>query len=177
MNIFKSKEIYKRIPDVKPSQNPLRVVRGVYVSGEQRTPIFREPVVHIIDVSSNHADIHDYTSINTYIYNSNDLNIIGLFESGTWEIEEYTSASKSIYNSNDLNILGVVLTSDFTIRSYTTKTLNIYDNMDSLHILSLYFSHGFDIEDIEVPPENTYKSNPNTSVHILSYTSSNLVIS
>ena len=63
MNIFKALEVYKRIPKLKPSLNPLRAVRGLWVSGTHTDPLTEDSVVHINEVDSNQAEVRIYTEI------------------------------------------------------------------------------------------------------------------
>lgn len=65
MNVFKALEVFKRIPKLSPSLNPLRAVRGLWVSGEHRDPMTQDSVAHIKEVSSNQAEVRVYTETTT----------------------------------------------------------------------------------------------------------------
>ena len=65
MNVFKALEVFKRIPKLSPSLNPLRAVRGLWVSGEHRDPMTQDSVIHVQEVSSNQAEVRVYTETTT----------------------------------------------------------------------------------------------------------------
>lgn len=74
-NIFRSKEIYKRIPGVSSDNNPLRAVQGMYVSGEYRPPYYIDGFIQINKVKTNKATITDYTQDTKSLKNDPVINV------------------------------------------------------------------------------------------------------
>lgn len=50
-NLFFSKTIYKKLPNIPDDKNPLREVRGLYVSGEYREPFYIDHYLSIKDIN------------------------------------------------------------------------------------------------------------------------------
>ena len=63
-NIFRSKDIYKRAPKIPSSEDPLRIVKGLYVVGDYKPPYYIGPCLHITDIKTNKATVVDYTTKN-----------------------------------------------------------------------------------------------------------------
>ena len=77
-NIFRSKEIYKRIPGVSSDNNPLRAVQGMYVSGEYRPPYYIDGFVRVSKINTTKPKIVDYTAVTKDLTADPIVNIIGV---------------------------------------------------------------------------------------------------
>ena len=75
-NIFQSTEIYKRLPNVQPSQNPLRAVRGMYVSGTHRAPYYIDAGCLITAVETTPATVASYTERTDTLQDPGGINIL-----------------------------------------------------------------------------------------------------
>ena len=171
MNIFKSKEIYKRIPGVSPELNPVRITRGVWVSGEYRPPYCIDETVHITNVGSNKVEIRDYTELiaNT---RSGNVSLVDLdfssFSYETYEIsEEATKTQPGNVALVDLNF------SDFTIYNYSQKEETTrFDGHVAL--VDCNFSElGYETYIYNLP---TYDTQPEPTVVINAFSSNDVVV-
>lgn len=120
MNIFRSKEIYKRIPGVSPTLNPVRITRGVWVSGEHRPPYCIDGTIHVTDISSNKPEIREYTQMISNARASGNVGLVDInFSSFSYETytisEESTKAQPGNVALVDINF------SDFAIYNYSQK--------------------------------------------------------
>ena len=76
-NIFRSKDIYKRAPKIPSSEDPLRIVKGLYVVGDYKPPYYIGPCLHITDIKTNKATVVDYTT-KSMSYEDHVVNLIGI---------------------------------------------------------------------------------------------------
>ena len=118
MNIFKAVEIYKRIPGLPSSQNPLRVIRGLWVSGVHLDNITMDATLQVTGETSNHCEERAYTDSHVDIHTDGNVNVIN-FQSGSFTVEQYTTQNADAYTDGNVNVIEFI-DSDFTIADGTT---------------------------------------------------------
>ena len=126
-NIFNSKEVYKRIPKVSSKDNPLRKVRGMYVTGDYRPPYYIDSSLHIMEINTNKPTIVDFTqaSASTEDHVLNILPIEVLTDRPN--IIQYSKASKELESDHVVNILPISMESEglnitwFSKKKYETQ--------------------------------------------------------
>ena len=172
MNIFKSKEIYKRIPQVDPALNPLRVVRGVWVSGEYRPPYCIDETVHVQAFGSNDAEIRVYTSRTQNIDDQDTIEYTGLYypQMG-FVIDQYSTSSLTLPDDTTVEYIGIY-SEDFDILNYTQSTFNIPDDT-TVEYLNIYTDGEFQLELYESIDK---KLNPEPMIHIIGFGSDNELV-
>lgn len=134
-NVFRSKEIFKRLPRVPTDQNPLRVVRGVYISGTPRAVQYIDSGIRIKNINTKTASIVDFSTKYSSVEN-NALNLCGVSFGGTI-ISEYGTKNSTVEN-NALNLFSVSF-GNTTIVDYATINTSAID--DSLHLMSIQFTN------------------------------------
>ena len=134
-NVFRSKEIFKRLPKVPTDQNPLRVVRGVYISGTPRVVQYIDSGIRIKNINTNAASIVDFSTK----YSSVENNALNLFNIsfGDTTIVNYSTKNSDVEN-NALNLLSISF-GVTDILDYTTTEKSAID--DSLHLMSIQFNN------------------------------------
>lgn len=103
-NIFKSEEVYKRIPRIDPALNPLRAVRGVYVSGPWKPPYYITPAILISNIESTPATVVDFTELETDAGPDYLLNVLELSATVS-TVVEYTKVEVKSSPDYLLNVL------------------------------------------------------------------------
>ena len=106
-NIFRSKEIYKRIPGVSSDNNPLRAVQGIYVSGEYRPPYYIDGFIQINRVKTNKATITDYTQDTQSLKNDPVINVTEISAKKNVDVVYYTRATVSAPNEPVINVTDI----------------------------------------------------------------------
>ena len=124
MNIFKAVEIYKRIPHLPPNLNPLRAIRGLWVSGVHLNNITIDATLHVTGETSNHCEERAYTDQYAEAYLSGNVNIINI-ESSQPDITYYTVSNQVAYLQGNINIIemfsSIVNVADYVFpRQYVT---------------------------------------------------------
>ena len=104
-NIFKSSEIYKRLPKVSSKENPLRTVRGIYVAGAYKAPHYIDGCIHVSEISSTKALVKPFGTVNETI-NDYLLNIKSI-EIDRFKITDYSKRSCDIKPDNVINISNI----------------------------------------------------------------------
>ena len=145
-NIFNSKEVYKRIPKVSSKDNPLRKVRGMYVTGDYRPPYYIDSSLHIMEINTNKPTIVDFTqaSASTEDHVLNILPIEVLTDRPN--IIQYSKASKELESDHVVNILPIQASTDsLSILSYTSASVELAsDHVVNILPISME-SEGLDI--------------------------------
>ena len=120
-NIFRRKDIYKRAPKIPSSEDPLRIVKGLYVVGDYNPPYYIGPCLHITDIKTNKATVVDYTT-KSMSYEDHVVNLIGISTSGELKITNYTRASVDLQPDHVVNLIGINAdTSPLDIVYFSTK--------------------------------------------------------
>ena len=168
-NIFRSKEIYKRIPGVSSDNNPLRAVQGMYVSGEYRPPYYIDSFVQVSNIKTNKAKIEDYTSVTKDLTADPIINIIGV-DCSDLDITYYTQAQSDLSADPIINIIGVDC-SDLDILCYTQDSKDLTADP----IVNII---GVDCSDIDITfyKETPINTNPDHTIRIKSITTSKAVV-
>ena len=80
MDIFRSKEIYRKIKKREEGEikDPIVAIRGLYVVGEHMYPVYDNSCITINEVKTKHPKIVDFTSISTDISSDHITRLIGM---------------------------------------------------------------------------------------------------
>ena len=119
-NIFRSKEIYKRIPGVSSDNNPLRVVQGMYVSGEYRPPYYIDGFVQVSNIKTKKATIKNYTQAEKSLRNDPVINVTDISAKKNVDIVNYkityinTNPDHSVRVSNISTTKATITSTDST---------------------------------------------------------------
>lgn len=151
MNIFKAVEIYKRIPGLPSSQNPLRAIRGLWVSGEHLDNITIDATLHITNKSSRPCEERAYTDQNAEAFLSGNVNIIDI-DTNTLAVQEYTVQNNETYLQGNINIIGIDAT-QMDITYYTTTSPDAY-LQGNVNIIEIY-ANTINVADYVYPKQNT----------------------
>ena len=129
MNVFNAIEIYKRTPGVPSDQNPLRPVRGFWVSGTHTEPFFIDSVISIKTTTSNNIEVVKYTQTTQDLEVDNGLTFAGFYDGGL----PYTDYSKTSVEEEfgSLSFMGLVM-DDIYVTTYLTERLTF--QADTPHI-------------------------------------------
>ena len=172
MNIFRSKEIYKRIPGVSPTLNPVRITRGVWVSGEHRPPYCIDETVNIQAIGSNHAEIRVYTDRTDNADDWDAVEYTGLYVSQLgFDTVDYTVTSVTMSDDTTVEYIGIY-SEDFDILNYTQSTFNTPDDI-TVKYLDIYTDGEFQIE---LYNSLNWKTNPDSMIKIVEFGSDNELI-
>jgi plasmid maintenance system antidote protein VapI len=105
-NVFRSKEVYKKIPKVSPDENPLRAVRGIYVSGAYRPAYYIDAFIHISNINTTKATIADYTERSTNITDDGAMRLVQV-KFDDLVLTEYTREHKNITDDGAMRLVQV----------------------------------------------------------------------
>ena len=167
MNIFRTLEAYKRIPKLPASNNPLRVVRGVWVSGEHRDPLTMDALLQIKAVGSHPCEVRRYTETSTNFYNDEVIKYIGIYASDHLDIVDYYETSTNVYDET-IKYFGIY-SQPLEITDYTQVSTNFYD--ETIKYTGLY-DESLAYYEMTLPKYT--KTNPQSAIHILNVTSTPL---
>lgn len=176
MNIFKAVEIYKRIPGVPSNQNPLRVIRGLWVSGTHLDTITIDATLHVTGETSNHCEERAYTDSRVDGYLEGNVNIID-FQSTDFTVQQYTTQRASSYLEGNVNVIEFN-SSAFTIYGYGNAHVDGYID-GNVNVIEMADSD-FTIADYIVPkqyvslPEKTGQNPAEPTLLIKVFTSNQL---
>lgn len=124
--LYNSKEVYKRIPKVKPKDNPLRAVRGMYISGDYRPIYWIDTSIHISSIDTIKATVTDLGTAYSDTFDDSILKIIEI----TPQINlftDYTQSSGKTFDDNILNIIEINPQQN-SIYSYTRSDIGTFDD-------------------------------------------------
>lgn len=124
-NVYRSKEVYKRLKGVPSDMNPLRIVRGVYVSGKYRPVYYIDSCILIEEIQSTNASIFDYTSASATATDPNSINVVGV-DCNTLTMIDYSSKSDTT-TDNAINVTGIDF-GNLGIISYTNVNRDTTEN-------------------------------------------------
>lgn len=106
-NIFNSKEVYKRIPKVSSKDNPLRKVRGMYVTGDYRPPYYIDSSLHIMEMNTNKPTIVDFTQVTKSTYDDSTSSLLALDCNWNLKFNRYTRATSSVTDDSTSSLLSL----------------------------------------------------------------------
>lgn len=152
-NIFKAKEIYKRLPGVSPSDNPLRAIRGLYVVGHLKTPYLIPSGIQITNIGTRPATVVDYieTSYTRYPGDDDCNSSVLDFETSTrLNVTRYTTSSYTRYPGDDdcnSSVLDFETSVGLNVTKYQTNYYTRYPGDDDCNssVLDFETSRTFDI--------------------------------
>ena len=176
MNIFKAVEIYKRIPRLPSNQNPLRVIRGLWVSGTHYDILTMDATLHVTGETSNHCDERAYTDAHVSAYLEGNVNVID-FQSTNFAVQQYTVQHTSSYLEGNVNVIEFN-SSAFTIYEYGNAHVDGYLD-GNVNVIEMADTN-FNISDYIVPkqyvtlPEKTGQDPAEPTLLIEVFTSTSL---
>lgn len=160
-NIFRTKEVYKRLKGVPNDQNPLRAVRGVYVCGDYTEPYYISPVLQISDIQTTKAVVVNFTTSYTHSYEDSYSIAMTDISSNDFTITRFSKAYASSYE-NSYNIAMTDITSGkFDVLYYGKAYTHSYENSYNI-AMTEFNSKKFDYllyktEKLDVLPEPTLR--------------------
>lgn len=166
-NIFRSKDIYKRLPNASLSDEQLRVVTGVYVIGEYKPPYYIGPCLQITDINTNRATVVDYTIQNT-THEDHVVNLINIDAIGNLKITNYTRDEAELQPDHVVNLINIDASTDpLNIVYYTTE----FQDVKSDHVVNLV-NIDADTSPLDIVYYSTkkYPTNPEPMLRIKSIT-------
>lgn len=175
MNVFKALEVFKRIPKLSPSLNPLRAVRGLWVSGEHRDPMTQDSVAHIKEVSSNQAEVRVYTETTTK-FNEDEISyeFKGVY-SQPFVFVDYTKLELSLDQEQSYVQITNLYTPTIEIIPYTIININLDQEQSYVQITNLYSPDITFIDNYQDPVQ--YQSTqPEPTLFVSVFTSNELEI-
>lgn len=156
-DVFRSREVYKRINTSQTTQDSLVPVRGVYVVGEHVERFHKEPSIFINNINTTKADIADF-EIKNYIDND-DESFIGFKMNIDIKNIVQRYSTKTYTGNDDKSFIGFKMDIDkhTSVKRYESITDKIYDpgsfigfNMD-IDVKCSY--RKMPLENANVPPQ------------------------
>ena len=173
-NIFRSKDIYKRAPKIPSSEDPLRIVKGLYVVGDYKPPYYIGPCLHITDIKTNKATVVDYTT-KSMSYEDHVVNLLGISTGGALKITNYTRASVDLQPDHVVNLIGIIADSAPLNIVYFTRDSKDLNNDHVVNLIGI----NADTSPLDIVYFSTkrYPSNPEPMLRIKSITTNKATIS
>ena len=176
MQIFKAVEIYKRIPGLPSDQNPLRVIRGLWVSGTHLDILTEDAFIQLSSVDTRPCEIRHYTETTgewkwsdpnvkyTNLYDA-DFSVVDYYTtSTTWEEENIVKYS-NVYDQ-ELVVTDYHTTSTDFDEEVIVQYMNTYDQDFSM------LTYNYPV--YTTLPDNTGQHPAEPTLEILTYTSTAL---
>ena len=176
MNIFKAIEIYKRIPKMAASRNPLRVIRGLWVSGTHLDNITIDATLQVTGETSRHCEERAYTSKEDEAFLDGNINIID-FDTTEIQTQVYTVQNNEAYLEGNINIIDFD-TNTIDVMYYTRSEQESYLE-GNINIIE-YNTDNIGVADYVIPkryttlPENTGRDPAEPTLLIKLFTSTAL---
>lgn len=174
MNIFKAVEIYKRIPGLPSRMNPLRVIRGLWVSGTHLDTITIDATLHVTGETSNHCEERAYTDSRVDGYLEGNVNIID-FQSTGFSVQQYSTQRTSSYLQGNVNIIDIE-SNQMDITYYTTSNQDAYldGNVNIIEMTDSDFTISEEPKQYVTLPEKTGQNPAEPTLLIEAFTSNQL---
>ena len=176
MNIFKAKEIYKRIPGLPSSQNPLRVIRGLWVSGTHLNILTEDAFMHLSNFNTTPCDIRHYTEITAdWKYTDPNVKFTNLYDADFTVADYYTTSTtwdeESIVKYSNIYDQEIVITDYHTTSTDFDEELIVqYTNVHDADWSMLTYNYPV----YTTLPDNTGQHPAEPTLEILAYTSTAL---
>lgn len=124
-----AKEVYYHFRD-EHGEAKVVPVRGVYVTGEFKPPMYFEPILRLLEVNANHPTIEDYieTSYTQTVSSSHHLYDMDL--NTTFRVDEYTTGKiddqkiSTTHHLFDFDLDTTFHTEDFYTTSIPNQTMS-----------------------------------------------------
>ncbi|NMA75564.1 MAG: hypothetical protein GX963_15745 [Bacteroidales bacterium] len=168
-NVFRSKEVYKKIPKVSPDENPLRAVRGIYVSGAYRPAYYIDAFIHISNINTTKATIADYTERSTNITDDGAMRLVQV-KFDDLSVVDYSRTNKNITDDGAMRLVQVKF-DDLVLIEYTREHKNITDD-GAMRLVQVKF----DDESIYWFNNKPIETNKDFMIRIKSITSTHAII-
>ena len=151
MDIFRSKEIYRKIRKREEGQlqDPLVPIRGLYVVGEHMVPVYDNACVTIEKIETVHPKIVDYTQ-KTSNLNTDKTSVIGLIGmsfNDDLKIDRYTKKTVNLDTDKTsvIGLIGMSFNDGIDLLRYSKKTVSV-DNQSTIGLLGMSFNDGLNIQ-------------------------------
>lgn len=173
MNIFRSKEVYKRIPKVSSEENPLRPVRGMWVSGEYRPPYCIDETIHILDMSSSSAEVRVYTDRIQHVNDWEGVEYTNLYYPQIgFDVIQYSTSSFTLSDDTTVEYIGIY-SSEYDILHYSQASYTFPDET-IVEYIDIPTMIGFEILNFKLPIY--WGTNPDPMVNIVGFGSDDELI-
>lgn len=126
-NIFRSKEVFKKISKDVYDKDTIVPVRGVYISGEYRPPYYNNPGVQITKIETKKATVVSYTTEYTETEEPFTIGLMGFSSDSSIQITKYGSEDKHVYDTFTIGLMGFDV-SEPTFVKYGREYDDTYDN-------------------------------------------------
>lgn len=144
MDIFRSKEIYRKIRKREEGQDkdPLVAIRGLYVVGDHMYPVYDNACIRINEIKTKHPRIVDYTSrIEDKEIDNSIVGTIGMSIGGELTVTRYTRNSVNLHDDSIVGVIGMSINEGIDLLRYTRKT----EQVDGSIVGTLGMSIGGDL--------------------------------
>lgn len=176
MNIFKAKEIYKRIPGLPSSENPLRVIRGLWVSGTHLDILTEDAFIQLSDFDTTPCDIRHYTeTTGEWKWADPNVKFTGLYDTG-FDITDYYTTSTTWDNDPNVEFVDIY-DQPLEITDYSTTSTE-FNNENNVQFMSLYDTavvlEAYNYPIYTTLPDHTGLNPAEPTLEIVRYTSTDL---
>lgn len=169
-NVHRSQEVYKRIKGLRGDAQPLRALRGLYVSGTHLEPQYIDNNISITDFGTSvELKVVNYTQKDQTMPDDHILSFLNI-ETNQPKITSYTTTSKSLPDDHILQFLNVE-TNQPRIVSYETKKESLPDD----HILQ-FLNVETNQPRIVAHKRSTYNMTPEPCIRLMSFTVSEDIV-
>lgn len=121
-----AKEVYYKFRDEETGTAHVVPIRGMYVTGEYKPPLYAEPIVRMVSLTTRHPVIEEYIERNINTYNSGSHHLFDVSLDATFRIDEYSSATApNQYASGSHHMFDVDLDPSIHIDYYSTSSKSI----------------------------------------------------
>lgn len=134
MDIFRSKEIYRKIRKREEGElkDPIVAIRGLYVVGDHMYPVYDNSCVTINEVKTKHPKIVDFTSVNVDVTSDHITKLIGMTIDNTQPIITRYSIDRQSQTDHVTKLLSMNIDKEVTLLRYTRDYQNNTDHITRL---------------------------------------------
>ena len=163
-NVYDSDQIYKYTPNIRPENNPLRSIRGLYVANDYRPPLYQNDCIMIHDIRCTQCESVVYTD--KYISTTSEplmtISSIEIDPNDIWCID-YSTNSTTVYEDKDdplMTITEILTNTNITLIDYYTYNDSKYTYDPLITITELSTNDQVDVvdllkTDLELGPNST----------------------
>ena len=134
MDIFRSKEIYRKIKKREEGEikDPIVAIRGLYVVGDHMYPVYDNSCVTINEVKTKHPKIVDFTSISADVSSDHITRLIGMnIDNSPPTITRYSVDNQSQHD-HITRLIGMSINKDVSLLRYTRDYQDTTDHITRL---------------------------------------------
>ena len=145
--ISNAKEIYHKLPRDTSGNSSLVPVRGVYVTGEYKPPIYTDPSLNLLSITTNKSTVEDW--VERYVTTTDIKTTHHLYDvsvDSTFRIDNYTTANMTPQTDHTTHHLyDIYMDPTFNIESYTTEQLAPQIDKAGQHLYDFTIDSDFEI--------------------------------